>query len=270
VAEKLLIPFQYYGSKARMLKYIYAHFPPHAAYDNFIDVFGGSGIVVLNKKPSKLDVFNDINGDIGNFFHVLREHEDELIRRLKFTPYSRNEFARARILEKSTSDRIERARLWFVVSSMRFSGAKQGGWSYIRERSQMWGMSGVDRFKRNVDGLYAIAERMRCIQVEAMDGIAVLRTYDTTRTVFYLDPPYHPDVAKDGYYGHTMSARDHEYMVTRLAALQGHVILSGYDVSAYNRLLKCGFRRYDYSVQASAARAARFGRVECIWVRGRR
>jgi DNA adenine methylase len=81
--------FRYHGAKHAFLNWILPKMPRHKI---FVDVFGGAGNVVLNKTPAWLDVYNDLNSDVVNFFRVLRDHTDELVRLVALSPYSREEY----------------------------------------------------------------------------------------------------------------------------------------------------------------------------------
>ena len=106
----------YYGAKWRLAKWIISNFPNHKTY---VEPCGGSAAVLLRKEPSELEVYNDLDENVVNFFRVLRENPDELIRQLLLTPYARSEFELARILD---GDNIEKARRFFVSSFMGISG----------------------------------------------------------------------------------------------------------------------------------------------------
>ena len=83
MVHKRLVATHYYGGKFYLLPYLLKVVPKHHCY---VEVFGGGGYLLLNKKRSKVEVYNDINGDVVNLFRVLRDNGDELIRRLKYTP----------------------------------------------------------------------------------------------------------------------------------------------------------------------------------------
>jgi site-specific DNA-adenine methylase len=84
-------PITWFGGKSRQLHWLLPLFPPHQV---FVDVFGGSGAVLLGKPPSPVDVYNDIDGRLVNLFRVLRDEEQaqRLIKSLELTPFSRSEF----------------------------------------------------------------------------------------------------------------------------------------------------------------------------------
>lgn len=79
----------YPGAKWGMAKEIVALMPKHRSY---LEPFFGSGAVLFNKPPSAIETVNDIDGDIVNFFKVLRENAEELANAIALTPYARDVF----------------------------------------------------------------------------------------------------------------------------------------------------------------------------------
>ena len=73
---------RYFGSKWRLTPWIIEHFAP---YDVYVEPFAGGAGVLLRKPPSALEVYNDLDGEVVNFFDVLRNETDELIRRIDLT-----------------------------------------------------------------------------------------------------------------------------------------------------------------------------------------
>ena len=74
----------YYGGKSRLAKAIIAEFPPHKCY---VEACAGSAAVMMAKQPSKVEVLNDIDSELVNFYRILRDDEAALVRLLKLTPY---------------------------------------------------------------------------------------------------------------------------------------------------------------------------------------
>src|SRR5947209_7316877 len=97
-------PVKWHGGKFYLCHRIIQHFPPHHTY---LEPFGGAASVLLNKAPSPVEVYNDLDHRITRLFRVLRNHGAELHRRLSLTPYSELEFQSA---ETGVGDEIEQRR----------------------------------------------------------------------------------------------------------------------------------------------------------------
>src|SRR5438876_10836861 len=104
--------FGYFGSKLRIAAKMHDRLPAHNCW---VELFCGSAAMTLAKKPAPIEVINDINEDIVNFYEQLRDHGDELLGKIKFTPYARTELERSRTSNSRLSD-LERARRFFVTA----------------------------------------------------------------------------------------------------------------------------------------------------------
>lgn len=100
---------RYFGAKWRLASWIISHFPDHQLY---CEPFGGSAGVLLRKPISSFEVYNDLDGDVVNFFRCLRDHPKELQRLIDLTPYSREEYEAA--FQSRGGEPLERARRYFV------------------------------------------------------------------------------------------------------------------------------------------------------------
>ncbi len=256
-------PVTWFGSKSRLVKDIVAHFPSH---QTFVDVFGGSGAILLGKKPSKIEVYNDLNSKMAALFRVLTDHEKtrELVRRLELTPYSREEFKLAHAAVETVRDDIELARLMIVVQRQSHGGlGKQ--WSYCVDAPAGGYSASVRKFHAGIERLPTVQERMRKVQVENLCWRDILPRYDRENTLFYLDPPYVPDTRINGSYEKEMTVSDHHDIVAQLLALQGMCILSGYRSTVYSPLENAGWKRVEIETFASSSKT-RTPRTECLWI----
>src|SRR5438034_10144833 len=102
-----MIAFGYYGGKFSHLDFILPLLPTH--FTHYCEVFGGSAAVLINRPPAPVETYNDLDGEVVNFFECLRDHGDRLIRAISLTPFSREELVRALTPESGLSD-LERAR----------------------------------------------------------------------------------------------------------------------------------------------------------------
>jgi DNA adenine methylase len=88
--KKKLIPFGWYGGKFSHLDWLLPLLPD---CHHYCEPFAGSGAVLLNREPSPVETFNDLDGEVVNFFRVLREQKERLVEAIGLTPFSREEFA---------------------------------------------------------------------------------------------------------------------------------------------------------------------------------
>ncbi|MBD2090158.1 DNA adenine methylase [Microcoleus sp. FACHB-1515] len=235
-----LIAFGWYGGKFNHLSWLLPLLPEAVHY---CEPFGGSAAVLLNRKPSPVETYNDIDGEVVNFFRALRDNQEELIRAIGLTPFSREELKVA--AEQSTNDLsdLERARRFFVRARQVRTGLAQtasaGRWAHCKLTSRA-GMAGaVSRWLGSVEGLSEIVQRLLRVQIENAQAIEVIQRYDSEETVFYCDPPYPHDSRGDTKaYRYEMTDYDHQKLSEVLHEVKGKVALSGYRCKLLDTLYK--------------------------------
>lgn len=250
-------PLRYVGSKWQLSDWIVSQFPPHDAY---VEPFAGSAAVFFRKHPSELEVLNDLDGDVVNFFHVLRENPDELIRQIDLTPHARVEYE---LSLQPCDEPVERARRFYVSVWQSFGATiiRSSGW---RRQTKTGMRSPITRTWSRLDGLYAAAARLKQAQIENLDAIQVIQDFDSPRTLFYVDPPYVMKSRSGGgrkRYRHEMDDTDHQQLADVLHRVQGMVILSGYASSLYDELFQ-GWTRLDKTTTTNGNSEA----VESLWL----
>lgn len=222
----MLTALKYPGGKVKISSWVSSFFPRHKIY---VEPFGGGAGVLLNKTPSPLEVYNDLNSDLVNFFRVLRDKEKaaELIRRLKLTPYAREEYYS--FYPMPEGDDIERARalvcragmgvgMRMAVSESRSGFASDG--KKIKKNAQV--------FVNHVERMSEIAERFRSVVIEHKDALELIPHYDSPDTLWYMDPPYNC-----GYSFRYRADVDQKAMLGAFKNVSGCVVLSGYENRLY-------------------------------------
>jgi len=232
------IAFGWYGGKFSHLDWLLPLLP---RTNHYCEPFGGSAAVLLNREPSPVETYNDIDGEVVNFFRVLRDQKDKLIEAIGLTPFSREELSMAVSQPTNGLSDMERARRFFVRARQTRTGlaqtASQGRWATCRNTSRA-GMSGaVSRWLGSVEALPEIAERLLCVQIESRPAIDVIKQYDSAETLFYCDPPYpHESRGDKNAYGYEMNENDHEQLACLLKQVKGLVAISGYHCLLMDRL----------------------------------
>lgn len=232
-----MIAFGWYGGKYSHLDWLLPLLPK---CKHFCEPFGGSAAVLLNREPALIETYNDIDGEVVNFFRVLREHKSKLIEAIALTPFSKEEFTLACKMEPNLTQ-IERARRFYVRARQVRTGLAQrasaGRWANCRNTSRA-GMSGaVSRWLGGIEALPEIAERLLRVQIENRPAIDIIYAYDSPETLFYCDPPYiHSTRGDSNAYANEMNDEDHRTLAEVLNAAEGRVALSNYDCELMNEL----------------------------------
>jgi len=263
--KKKLIPFGWYGGKFSHLDWLLPLLPD---CHHYCEPFAGSGAVLLNRGPSPVETFNDLDGEVVNFFRVLREEKKSLIEAIGLTPFSREEFAIACEVSPDLA-LLERARRFYVRARQVRTGLAQtatiGRWANCKNTSRA-GMSGViSRWLGAVEDLPAVAERLLRVQIENRPAADVIRLYDSPATLFYCDPPYvHSTRGDSKAYEFEMTDGQHRALAEVLNSVQGLVALSNYQAPLLEKLYPTSKWRKTVSI-ARTTHSTKDQRVEVLW-----
>lgn len=261
-----LIAFGWYGGKYSHLDWLLPLLPE---CNHYCEPFAGSGAVILNREPSPVETYNDLDGEVVNFFKVLREQKECLIEAIALTPFAREEFALACELDPTLSP-FERARRFFVRARQVRTGLAQkaslGRWANCKNTSRS-GMSGVvSRWLGGIENLDLIAERLLRVQIENRPALEVIQVYDSEETLFYCDPPYiHETRGDTNSYGYEMSDEQHIDLAKTLNNVQGLVAISNYECDLMNDLYPSKKWYKQYSVEKTI-HSTKDKRQEVIWL----
>lgn len=223
----------YPGGKWRMASKIAAMMPPHHTY---LEPYFGSGAVLFTKPPSRIETINDLDGEVVNFFRVLREQPEALSKLIALTPYARTVYEYAWDARKNTDD-LERAFNFVVRSNMSFgfkTRAMSGFKTDIHGREYAYA---VRKWCRLPDALMDAAARLKMVQIECRSALDLIRRYNHQDVLIYADPPYLLNVRGGYMYQHEMSNQDHVELLAALMEHKGPVILSGYHSDMYDTTL---------------------------------
>jgi len=232
--------FPYLGGKFYMLKYILQLIPPHKIY---VEVFGGSGKVLLNKPRSFLEVWNDYDRRIANLFHVVVFQFDEFYEKVRGLVYSRELYKKYK-QELSELKQIEigdidlAVKTYYVMNCM-FNGGSNLGGSFAFSKVKNIAL----KYWKLLNNLVKIRERFSNVIFECDDFEKVIKRWDSEDTFFYLDPPYYN---VENYYN-GFSREDHKRLLRLIKEIKGKWLLSGYANELYDSELK-KYNRFEFEI----------------------
>jgi DNA adenine methylase len=212
-------PLSYYGGKQQLASRILGMIPEHRIY---CEPFCGGAAIFFAKEPSKVEVINDTNGEIINFYEVLKRDFPALEREIKMSLLSRKQHRQAWVIYENPDmfDRVKRAWAVWMLANFSYGCMLDGGFGY--DRVGTYG-------KKMANKLVAFTEdftiRLRRTQIECRDALWIIGSRDTPETFFYLDPPY---VGSDqGHYdGYTQM--DFDALLGLVETIHGKFLLSSF------------------------------------------
>lgn len=262
---KLRPPVKWHGGKYYLAHRIIACFPPHRVY---LEPFGGAASVLLNKVPTDVEAYNDLDLRITRLFRVLQRNGREFVERVRLIPYSQKEFEDAASYPANATE-LDKAVCDFVRWRQSFGG-KGVTWSYTTSRAR-GGMAGdVNAWWSAIDQLPAVVDRLRRVQILHQPALEAIRRFDSPETLIYCDPPYlHETRARNSreVYGVEMSKRDHRELARTLGKCRSKVVLSGYPSALYEELYS-SWRRVQFDIANHAAGGkTKTRKTEVLWIK---
>lgn len=251
-------PFGWPGGKIKHLEKIL----PHLTYTKrFVDAFGGSGAIILNTPFHELDVFNDINSHVVNFYRVIQNKEkmEELIHKLEMLVHSRELFAEFLDGRGKEEDDVTAACHWYYVIETSFARL---GRHYGRNMKASFETRRV--FER-IPRFEEIHVRLRHCYIENKNAFEIMKEYDHKDTMFYLDPPY-INTSYGTYKGiKKFTKEDHEQLLSTIFSLEGKVVLSGEPYDLYDSYPWDHKEEWETNAHINDDRSG--GRIECLWIK---
>jgi DNA adenine methylase len=236
-------PLSYIGGKSRIADQIIEIFPEHTTY---VEAFAGGAQVLFHKEPSTVEVLNDLDGEVVNFFRVCQSHNEELVRCLRFILVSRKAFAQLKSTNPEVLTDIQRAARYFYLLKNSFA-------ALVRNPNYHHSVTQPPSFNitKIPEVIEAAHKRLARVQIESLPYQDILRRYDRPTTLFYLDPPYFGRKL----YRFNFSDSDFEELEHRLRSLRGRFVLSLNDVPEVRKLFS-KFRFQEITLHYTSQRKA--------------
>jgi len=221
-------PITYYGGKQALLKQLMPLIPAHKIY---CEPFFGGGALFFAKPKSEVEVINDVNTEVVNFFRVLKTDFSALEKEVKASLHSRKLYKDAMVVYENPGlfNEVKRAWAFWVLTNQGFASII-GSWGFGRENSKEVAVRNKrENFIRDYE------ERLKDAQVECNDAIKVIKRCDSPQTFFYVDPPY---IGSDQGHYKGYSEENYNDLLTTLSSVKGKFLLSSYPSKLLNGFIK--------------------------------
>lgn len=238
---KPIIPWM--GGKRRLAKTILPLFPEHTCY---VEPFaGGAALFFMRPEPAKIEVLNDLNGELVNLYRVVQNHLEEFVRQFKWALSSRTVFEWEKMKRPETLTDIQRAARFYYLQKLAF-GAKADNPTFGTATTAQPRLN----LLRLEEELSEAHLRLSRVFIENLSWEECVKRYDRAHTLFYLDPPYWETAG----YGESFPFCEYEKIAELMRAMQGKAILSINDHPNIRELFK-GFRIEETSLRYTVGKA---------------
>jgi DNA adenine methylase len=230
MSKILKTPITYYGGKQQLSKTIIELIPEHQLY---CEPFCGGAAVFFAKSPSKVEVLNDTNSELINFYRIVQNDFVSLEKEVRISLYSRRLFTDAKVIYNNPHMFSEVKRAWavWVLAAQGFAGILDSSWGY--EKTDNKTAKKIINKRENFTEEFAM--RLQNVQIECTDALRIINSRDTKNSFFYCDPPYfNSDCGHyDGY-----SKEDFENLLNHLSKIEGKFLLSSYPSDTLKKYIK--------------------------------
>jgi DNA adenine methylase len=206
------------GGKRRLAQHILPLFPEHSCY---VEPFCGAAALFFMKEPAKVEVLNDVHGDLVRLYRVVQNHLEEFVRQFKWSLASREMYGWLQDTPPDTLTDIQRAARFFYLQKLGFGGKVDG---------QTFGVATTSKARLNLlrleEDLSLVHLRLHQVTIEHMDWAKCVERYDRPHTLFYMDPPYY---GTEGY-GVEFGLDQYDRMAELLRTMVGKAVVSVNDI----------------------------------------
>ena len=262
-------PLKFHGGKYYLAPKLIPLMP--SGYVHYVEPFFGSGATLFAMDPSDTsEIANDLNGRLMNFWRVLQD--DNVFARFRriveAVPFSQTAWEDAHAGKFDHDDPVADASAFFVEVRQSLAGRMDTFATLSRNRTRRGMNEQASAWLSAVEGLPAVHERLKRVVVLNQPAVQVIKSQDSGKTFFYLDPPYVQKTRSvtQTYGVYEMTDEDHIELLETVLKIDGKAMISGYRHEIYDDMLD-DWGRVDFDLPNNAAGGGKKRRMtECIWM----
>lgn len=223
-------PLPWIGSKFTNAKSIISRFPDH---DVYIEPFFGGGSIFFSKIRSKCEIINDINDLLVNFFTVIKNDVEGFLKKFEWALHSRTVFEQYRSMKiRDIQDPAEKAFVFYYLVRNSwchlYRTDKEGNFNApfgipinLAERREDFTRNISRQFFDSTTWIKSVHDRLKGVTIENLDYKKIIKTYDSKRSFFFLDPPYNTDFQYS-----SIDSFDHAELKRVLSTIKGKFLMT--------------------------------------------
>jgi len=231
-------PITYYGGKQNMLKHIRPLIPSHSLYT---EAFAGGLAVLFDKEPVEVEVINDLNVELINFYETCVTDFEALKYEVDKTLHSRAQHEHAWYIYNNPSffSNVQRAWAVWVLSKMGFAGQLSNSFGFDKSKSRHPKKIGNAKEAFNDD----LRARLSTLTIEHDDALKIIKRYDIPEAFHFVDPPY---VGSNmGHYSNMFNDSNLRDLLDLLTTVKGKFMLTMYP----NEVIQSYVNKHGWSIE---------------------
>jgi len=225
-------PLAWLGGKSRLRHIIISMIPPD--HTTYVEVFGGAMWVMFGKGHSQVEVYNDANVDLVNYWRVIKSQRDKFLDAIDGIFASRTLYSEFVLADRSKMNEVERAVAFWYLLKLGFGGMVQKD-LMLRPSSPPPSIC-----RSAAEGIIRQAStRIETMWIENLDFLELITRWDRKFVFFYLDPPYYETKGYTGAGVNPFGVRQHELLHDTLTRkVKGRWMISINDCEWYRNKYK--------------------------------
>ena len=177
-------PISWIGGKSKMVNKLLPIIPKHKCY---VEVFGGAGWLLFAKEPSTVEILNDFDSNLMNFWSVVKNNPDQFIDSFEYVLVSRETFDAYKQKYKNNEykDAIEKAHIFYYLVEAGFASDMKS--PVFGTKCQSKSRLRIGKVDKSISQAY---KRLQSVTIENKSFEKLFKIYDSPDTFYYLDSPY--------------------------------------------------------------------------------
>jgi DNA adenine methylase len=165
------------AGKKRLAKRLAGMLPEHRVY---VEPFAGSAAVLFAKFPSEVEVINDADIGVADAYRTIKNLRTADLAKLEKLPWTGRKDLFLELYDSKPASTLKKLHRFLYITHFSYAKTRRRGFSPTHDGVPA---TTVARLRKH-------GPRLAKVEIYGEDYESVVRKYDGSDTVFFLDPPY--------------------------------------------------------------------------------